>query len=436
MKTTIKSYVIILIIVIAMTFSACGNKNQQSLEEKYDIKNCSVVYSVNGSAEYYNYGEGTDESTVFELASNGKTVAAYTALAMVDDGVLALDEKISTYLDPDLLTDDARIYDITLRQLLSHTAGFSPNYELGVDKKIYTDPGTKFCYSGVGYIYLQSVIENASGMTMEQAATHYVFEPLGMKNSTFESSKTVTPYMSFSSAALYSLLIFIASFVLLLVVGSIIGKLTKFKHFSFRTVFLCCFIAAGVINTVFLLFFFVSKVFVLFFICYIIMAVTLLITKKHSKLFYASVPVIISALLILGFTVPASVPVTNDLLSKEPNCAYTFKSTCEDMSLFCNELMEKAKGSDGVFSDMFIPTVKIDDNNAWGLGIAIESTNEAETTYWHSGINPGFQSLFVLYPEQNKYIVVLTNSDNGLEFSKETARSFIDVDGEWDIKRQ
>ena len=105
------------------------------------------------------------------------------------------------------------------------------------------------------------------------------------------------------------------------------------------------------------------------------------------------------------------------------------------MAIFCEELMEKAKSSDDVFNNMFVPAVKIDENNAWGLGIAIETISESKTTYWHSGINPGFQSLFVLYPEQNKYIVILTNSDRGLDFSKEMARSFPDIWGEWDIKR-
>ena len=54
-------------------------------------------------------------------------------------------------------------------------------------------------------------------------------------------------------------------------------------------------------------------------------------------------PVISSALLILGFIFPISIPVTNDLIAKKPNCAYTFKSTSEDMSLFCKELMEKCE---------------------------------------------------------------------------------------------
>ena len=105
------------------------------------------------------------------------------------------------------------------------------------------------------------------------------------------------------------------------------------------------------------------------------------------------------------------------------------------MSIFCSELMNKAKDSGDGFNAMFLPAVTIDDKNAWGLGIAVEKSEGAETTYWHSGINPGFQSLYVLSPEQDKYAVILTNSDNGLDFSKDLARAFLGVDGEWDIPR-
>ncbi|MBR6216075.1 MAG: serine hydrolase [Spirochaetaceae bacterium] len=129
------------------------------------------------------------------------------------------------------------------------------------------------------------------------------------------------------------------------------------------------------------------------------------------------------------------VPVTNELVPKQPNCAYSLKSTAKDMSLFCNELMEKQKSPDNAFCSMFIPAVQIDEKNSWGLGIAVEAADNGEITYWHSGINPGAQSLFVLYPAQNKYAVILTNSDNGLNFAKEKVRAFLNFDGGWDIRR-
>lgn len=66
--------------------------------------------------------------------------------------------------------------------------------------------------------------------------------------------------------------------------------------------------------------------------------------------------------------------------------------------------------------------------------MAIENDNGA-LTYWHSGINPGMQSLFVLCPQQNKAVVVLANSDNGLNFADKVAAEFLGINGEWEIFR-
>ena len=412
---------LLFLLVMSVSFISCGD-------------DYSSVYFQNGSTDFYNSGKNVDENTVFELGSCGKTIAAYTAMALVNEGKLELNQKIKPYLNPKLITEDSRLDEITLKQLLCHTAGFSPSYEFGIDKKIYSEPGKEFRYSGVGYIYLQSVIEKASGMTFEQAATHYVFKPLGMNNSTFENVRTITPYMNADNAVLYALVVFVLAFVVLLIISSIIGKITKHKFFKFRTAYLFCFFAAGIINVIALLLI-MSKVLVLFIICFAIMGIALLITRKKAKLFNACVPVIAVVIFLLGFTLKARIPVTNELVSKGPNCAYSLKSTAKDMSRFCNELMEKQKSSDKVFAQMFIPAVTIDEKNSWGLGIAIEAANQSEITYWHSGINPGAQSLFVLYPEQNKYVVILTNNDNGLNFAKEKAREFLKVDDVWDIKR-
>jgi len=400
----------------------------------HDREGYSIVYYESGKAVFQNYGDEINEKSVFELASNGKTVSAYIALKMVDEGELNLDDQIAPFLDADLITEDKRIYDITLKQLLCHTAGFSPSYELGIDKKIYTDPGEKFCYSGVGYIYLQNIIENVSGMTIEEAADYYVFAPLGMNNSTFTYAKTVTPYMNLSSAVLYMFAVFAAVFMILLSIGLAVGKITTCRIFSGKLIFTVCFVAAGIINMLFLLFIFVSKMAAGFGIFFAWMGLLLLLTRKSKKLFYAVIPVVTAFIMILGFTIPVSIPVTNDVVAKEPNCAYTFKSTSEDMSAFCQELMRQYHSSDGMIKDMFSTAVTIDTLNEWGLGIAIEAEGQGET-YWHSGINPGFQSLFVLYPSQDKYVIVLTNSDNGLLFAKEAASAFLEVDGRWEIQR-
>ncbi|MBP5471206.1 MAG: beta-lactamase family protein [Lachnospiraceae bacterium] len=423
MKTTIRY--ILSLAVMTLFLAGCSDKPADYTIVRYE----------NGEVTYEN--SGSDENSVYELGSNGKTVAAYTALAMVDEGILELDESIALYLDPELITDDARINDITLRELLCHTAGFSPSYELGVDKNIYNDPGTGFCYSGVGYIYLQSVIVNAGGMSMDSAAQKYVFTPLGMKNSTFESMKTVTPYMNLGNAVLYALIVFAASFLILSILALIFGAVTKFRLYKFKTAFTVCFVLAGIVNSIILLFVLpnLSKTYFVFLICFAIMALILYVTRKKSKAFYIVAPVFLIAVILLGSLIPVTVPVTNDLRSYPANVAYTFRSTGEDMALFCNDLMKKYAEDTGAFGEMFDENIVIDDENSWGLGIAIENTEGSGTTYWHSGINPGFQSLYVLYPEEDKYIVVITNSDRGLDFAKETARDYLGINGVWDIKR-
>lgn len=425
----------LVMVVLGTAFGIAAHNSQkvEGMVQSHDRNGYSIAYYENHEVTFENYGDGIDETSVFELASNGKAVGAYIALKMVDEGKLNLEDKIAPLLDAGLVTDDARMDEITVRQLLCHTAGFSPSFELGIDKKIYTDPGEEFRYSGVGYIYLQNVIENVSGMTLEEAAGYYVFDPLGMDNSTFAHTKTVTPYMNLSAVVLYIFSVFAIVFLILLLPGFVIGKTTKWRFFSCKSILSVCFVTAGMINTLFLLFV-VSKVVVIFESCFALMGLLLFLARKETKAFYAVVPFMTAFMFILGFTIPISMPVTNDIAAREPNCAYTFKSTCEDMSVFCQELMRQYHSGDGAVKDMFSDAVAIDAVNGWGLGLAIETEREGET-YWHSGINPGFQSLFVLYPLRDKYIIILTNSDNGLLPAKETAGDFLEVDGKWEIRR-
>ncbi len=430
---------LLLLVSILMLFSTplsvLGAESVESIINESNINACSIAYSEGGKTLFENYGTGITETSVFELASNGKLVAAYITLSLIDEGKLSLDTTIATYLPENLLTADERLNDITVKQLLSHTAGFSPSYELGIDKKLYSSPGAEFRYSGVGYTYLQSVIESVTGLSMEQAAEKYVFEPLGMQNSTFEKAKTIVPYMSLSSAILFALLIFLALFFILFLLGAFIGKVTKSKYFSLRMSFIVAVLLAGVINVLFLLFVFVSKVLVVFLVYFTMVCLLTFLIRKSRKGLYAVLPVFTALVIVLGLAVPITIPVTNDVIAKEANCAYSLKSTSRDMALFCDELVKQYNGSNKVMKGMFRSAVNIDSTNSWGLGIAIERESQNRTTYWHSGINPGFQSLIVICLEQSKYAIVLTNSDNGLELSKSVAKKLLEIDGRWDIKR-
>ena len=94
MKNTRRLLSFVSLILLALSLTACSE-----IPADY-----TIVHFDNGSVTYENHGKGTDENSVYELGSNGKTVAAYTALALVDEGILDLDEKIEPYLDREFIT--------------------------------------------------------------------------------------------------------------------------------------------------------------------------------------------------------------------------------------------------------------------------------------------------------------------------------------------
>lgn len=116
-----------------------------------------------------------------------KTVLAATALTLVRDGLIGLDDVL----------DDG---PFTLRQLLRHQAGLADYSELAdyhtsvanglqpwpaaqmlqrleADRLRYA-PGTGWGYSNVGYLYVGQLIERLTGLPLQQALTQRVFEPL------------------------------------------------------------------------------------------------------------------------------------------------------------------------------------------------------------------------------------------------------------------
>jgi CubicO group peptidase (beta-lactamase class C family) len=125
-------------------------------------------------------GDTLTTDTVMYGASLTKTVFAYVVMQLVDEGKLKLDTPIEADLDEPLpsygpdpvfpdkygpyrdLADDPRWKKITPRMCLSHSTGFSNFWFIEPDRKlhIHFEPGTRFSYSGEGFILLQFVIEH------------------------------------------------------------------------------------------------------------------------------------------------------------------------------------------------------------------------------------------------------------------------------------
>ena len=104
------------------------------------------------------------QESVLGAASFTKVAFAYLVMQLVETHTLELDKPIDEYLPKRLpeypnyqdLAGDPRYKKITVRMLLSHTAGFSNFRTLNRDLKlhIYFEPGSKYAYSGEGIMLL------------------------------------------------------------------------------------------------------------------------------------------------------------------------------------------------------------------------------------------------------------------------------------------
>ncbi len=149
-------------------------------------------------------GDPLTKDTVMYGASLTKTVFAYTVMQLVDQGKIDIDKPIKNDLDNPLptygpdpvfpdkygpykdLADDPRWETITPRMCLDHSTGFSNFWFIEPDQKlhIHFQPGTRFSYSGEGFILLQFVVEHgrkAQGLGLDVGdLTKANFERLGM----------------------------------------------------------------------------------------------------------------------------------------------------------------------------------------------------------------------------------------------------------------
>jgi uncharacterized protein YbbC (DUF1343 family)/CubicO group peptidase (beta-lactamase class C family) len=141
--------------------------------------------------------------TIFDLASLTKVFASSACvMKLVEAGKLRLNDPVVRYL-PDLGTVGATAdkNQITIRQLLTHTAGFAPdptdaNIPAGwtgaepLLQEIYAEPltappGARFVYSDTGFILLGEIIRRVSGMPLNEFAEKEIFAPLGMRQTRF-----------------------------------------------------------------------------------------------------------------------------------------------------------------------------------------------------------------------------------------------------------
>ncbi len=183
------------------------------------IKGASVAITKDGRLVYAKGFGWADERqkisveprNVFRIASVSKLITAVTVMKLIEEGRIELSDRV---FGRDCILNDAgylkyedkRIEEITVLNLLNHTAGWNnkksdPLFQslsiakkmnvsppAGIEtiikytlqKRLYYSPGTKYSYSNFGYAVLGEIIEKVTGMNYADYVQFAILHPLGI----------------------------------------------------------------------------------------------------------------------------------------------------------------------------------------------------------------------------------------------------------------
>ncbi|MGF2616394.1 beta-lactamase family protein [Rossellomorea vietnamensis] len=195
------------------------NLNIQERMEHYKVNGLSISWIENGQLQgVKNYGilEGkkdrkVKDTSIFSACSISKFITSMTALKLIDEGLLDLDQNVNDRLVSWKVPDNKFInsHKVTLRDLLSHHSGIQDPEgsfselaaEIGIPSmvellkgkttyckdpiELKSKPGSEFHYSDAGFCVIQQLIEDVTKKPFEQVVKELLLEPLGMKDSLF-----------------------------------------------------------------------------------------------------------------------------------------------------------------------------------------------------------------------------------------------------------
>lgn len=147
------------------------------------------------------------EQTIFQAASITKSFTAVLVMKLVEEGLLSLDEDVNTYLTSWRVPENeyTATEKVTIRRLLSHTAGVSEDNGNGFPPHasipslldllngelpavndpvtVLSVPGTEFNYSNIGYGIIQLALTDLLGIPFDRLTDQTILQPLRMDDS-------------------------------------------------------------------------------------------------------------------------------------------------------------------------------------------------------------------------------------------------------------
>jgi CubicO group peptidase (beta-lactamase class C family) len=376
-------------------------------------------------------GEPVTQETLFEVASNSKIITAYVALRLVDRGELSLDKPLNAYLSRPWLPPSPHRNAITLRHVLSHTAGLGASVTL--NRESLFPPGHSYYYSGIGFMYLQEVIEEITGQSLEVVAQEMVFEPLGMSSSSFVSTpdltaRTANGHLRASIPALLFTASLLVSMFLVAVPGLLVLRIRTGRWRPRQRMVITAGAVAYALSLLPALIL-LGRIGLLEFVCLIaICGFALVVIFVAAMLFgrvithrlfpgrpnpQAALMLLWSLFVLIGLVL--IVRGTGNLpVPKWPptsaNAAGTVRATAGDLATFLIEISNPRHLSPEMAAQLRTPQVTLSRNLSWGLGPGIQHGRQGDAI-WQWGQHLDFQSVMIIYPEAGFGVAVCTNND-------------------------
>ena len=148
-----------------------------------------------------------DQDTLFHLGSVSKTFTATTMMRLIADGRVDLNAPVRHYVPELELADERTAAEVTVLNLLNHTAGLGVRLvvETGdgddalagyvarmAELDVIARPGTRASYSQAGYNLAGRIIEKVTGLTFERAVAEQVLAPVGLANTFYAIGDVMT----------------------------------------------------------------------------------------------------------------------------------------------------------------------------------------------------------------------------------------------------
>jgi len=190
--------------------------------ERSDVAGATVLVMKDGKEllrKSYGFADVTkkkpvdSETTMFRLASISKLFTWISVMQLMEQGKLDLDADVNTYLDFQIAPAFGK--PITLRNLMTHTGGFEeevrdilltdPKKAIPLRQYLIENqphrifpPGEVPAYSNYGVGLGGYIVQRASGEPFEQYVAEHIFQPLGMKHSSFDQplAEGLSPFAS------------------------------------------------------------------------------------------------------------------------------------------------------------------------------------------------------------------------------------------------